>query len=162
MATLGKWWQPWAAQRSHWFRLSFIEVKYAAKVVFICELFLFNWFCWFRIKNIINYAYWIHFNMLHIDKHNTLECARKTNMCRFHWIMATTNGGDRILVVAIIYLWWQTNILGHMPNVASILTNNISMTVRLRHPTCCVSSSSIHHPCSVPSLKIGVCLSCKK
>ena len=41
--------------------------------------------------------------------------------------MATTNGGDRILVVAIIYLWRQTNILGHMPNVASILTNNISM-----------------------------------
>ena len=123
VATLGKWWQPWAAQRSHWFRLSFIEVKYAAKVVFICELFLFNWFCWFRIKNIINYVIWIHFNMLHIDKHNTLECARNTNMCcacGFHWIMATTNGGNCILVVAIIYMWWQPNILGHMPNVAII------------------------------------------
>ena len=48
---------------------TFIEVKHAAKVVFISELILFNWFCCFRIKNIINYANWIHFSMPHIENY---------------------------------------------------------------------------------------------
>ena len=71
--------------------------------------------------------------MPHFDWHNTPE----TQTYGFHRTMATINGGNRILVEANSFRWWQTFIICHMPNEVSKLTDIISMVgvVMLRGPT---------------------------
>ena len=80
--------------------LSFIEVKHAAKVVFISELILFNWFCCFRIKNIMNYANWIHFCIPHVDYY--------TAAGTFHYAENKPNA------LHWKHMWTHTHIYGRM------------------------------------------------
>ena len=43
------------------------------------------------------------------------------------WWHPTRNGGISIYVAALVFRRWQTNFLGHMLNVTSMVTNLISL-----------------------------------